>query len=104
MSKLKEADLSALKRFDDFQKALKEVRPHPEMMKSLEYAHEQLKSGNDSLLVKAFKEDSCVGQKARLAEKVSRRLLKLKKGDDEFKKMAKEAFPWSSYFSGEINK
>ena len=74
------------------------------MLKSLEYAHERLKSGNTDLVVKAFKDDVLIGQKARLAEKVNRRLIKSGKSDEDFKKLAKEAFPWSSYFSGEMNK
>ena len=102
---LKNGDQSALKdKVEEFMAAQKTVKPHPDMLKSLEYAHERLKSGSTDLLIKAFKDDNLVGQKARLAEKVNRRLVKLGKSDEEFKKLAKETYPWSSYFSGEMNK
>lgn len=78
---LKGADKSALKRLGEFEEALKQVKPSADMLKSLEYAHERLKQGSNELAMKALQEDNLVGQKAILAEKVHRRLIKMKKPD-----------------------
>jgi hypothetical protein len=97
---LKGADKSALKRLGEFEEALKQVKPSADMLKSLEYAHERLKQGSEQLVIKALQEDNLVGQKAILAEKVHRRLVKMKKPDQDFQGKCKEIYPWSSYFNG----
>lgn len=71
---------------------------------TMEYAQEQLKLGAEpGVAVAALESDKQAHVKVYLAEKMHRRLLKMRKEDvaNAFKAKCQQLYLWSTYFEGE---
>ena len=86
-----------------FKEKRAKVEADPGFNGSLEFASEQLKlNGDAKLAVKALDTDKKAHIKVYLAERVHKRLMKLKKDSEaqSFKEKAQKLYLWSPYFEG----
>ena len=86
-----------------FKEERAKVEADPGFNDSLEFASEQLKlNGDAKLAVKALDTDMKAHVKVYLAERVHKRLIKLKKDSEaqSFKEKAQKLYLWSPYFEG----